>query len=77
VPAVGVEDAQATWPAVPVFHDSGLSTVDSIDTVGGRAALVLLLAGGEHGDYGFKDTAKAGVVPPLDSVPEPPATTRG
>jgi hypothetical protein len=76
VPAVAVEGSQAQWPAVAPFHDAGLSTVDSIDTLGGQSALVLLLAGGHAGDYGFKDTAKNGVLPPVDSVPAP-TTTRG
>jgi Copper transport outer membrane protein, MctB len=75
-PAVAVEGAQAPWSAVTVFHDAGLSTVDAVDTLGGQAALVLLLAGGQPGDYGFKDSATNGVLPPVDSVPEP-TTTRG
>jgi len=77
VPAVGVESAQATRSAVVPFHRGGLSTVDAVDTLGGRAALVLLLAGGQPGDYGFKDTATSGVLPPIASVPEPATTTRG
>jgi hypothetical protein len=76
VPAVAVERAQTPWSGLAALHDAGLSTVDAVDTLGGQAALVLLLAGGQPGDYGFKDSARNGVVPPVESVPEP-STTRG
>jgi hypothetical protein len=73
VPVVGVERSQSGWSAVPTFHRAGVSTVDAVDTLTGRAALVLLLAGGQPGDYGFKKSAGDGPLPPVDTVPEPPS----
>jgi Copper transport outer membrane protein, MctB len=76
VPAVAVQSSRTQWPGISAYHDAGLSTIDSIDTLGGQAALVLLLAGGQPGDYGFTESARNGVLPPIDSVPAP-VTTRG
>jgi hypothetical protein len=75
VPVVAVERSQDERSAVPAFHRAGLSTVDAVETRTGRAALVLLLAGGQPGDYGFKQTATDGPLPPVDTVPPP--TSRG
>jgi hypothetical protein len=69
VPVVGVERAEENPSAVPVWSRAGLSTVDDVDERSGRLALALLLAGGRSGDYGLKETADDGLVPPLDSVP--------
>ena len=69
VPAVGVETSRANPSAVPVWSQNDLSTVDDVDQRAGRLALALLLAGGRPGDYGLKETAGDGLVPPLDSVP--------
>jgi hypothetical protein len=69
VPAVGVERVEENPSAVPVWSRTGLSTVDDVDERSGRLALALLLAGGRSGDYGLKETADDGLVPPLDSVP--------
>ena len=77
VPAVGVEQSSTPWSAIAPFHRVGMSTVDALDTLGGRAALVLLLAGGQPGDYGFGRAATSGVLPPINSVPEPSTTPRG
>jgi hypothetical protein len=77
VPAVGVEGSQSPWSAIAPFDRANLSTVDAVDDPAGRAALVLLLAGGQPGNYGFRDTATAGVLPPIASVPEVATTTRG
>jgi len=70
-PAVGVEARRAKPSAVSVFDRAGLSTVDSIDKLPGRLALVLLLAGAEPGHYGVRLTATDGVLPPV--VPLTPA----
>jgi hypothetical protein len=70
VPAVGVETAAENPSAVPVWSRTGLSTVDNINEQSGRLALALLLAGGRGGNYGIKEDADDGLVPPLDSVPE-------
>ncbi len=69
VPAVGVEGAQPDPSAVPVFARARLSTVDGIETPPGRLALVLLLAGGEPGNYGVEQTATDGILPPLEPLP--------
>jgi hypothetical protein len=68
-PAVGVEASDAASSAVPIFKSAGLSSVDDVDTPAGQLALVLLLGGSPHGQYGFKRTAD-------DALPafQPPAT---
>lgn len=64
-PAVGVEQTDAANSAIKVFGQSGLSTVDDVDTTVGKLALVLLLAGQPAGHYGVKDSASDGPLPPL------------
>lgn len=73
VPVVGVETADANPTALDVFSAAGASTVDSVETIAGRLALVLLLAGGTPGSYGLGVEAADGPIPPLDSVPDRPA----
>jgi hypothetical protein len=68
VPAVGVERLQTSDSAIEAFDRQELSTVDDLDSEAGRLALVLLLAGGPHGNYGVKKTAHDGVLP---SIPSP------
>jgi hypothetical protein len=70
-PVVGIERTDAQPSLVTVYRARGLSSVDSIDTILGRVALAVLLAGGEEGDYGVKSTADA-VVPPLEPLPLAP-----
>ncbi|MDX6507251.1 MAG: hypothetical protein QOG06_1895 [Gaiellaceae bacterium] len=65
VPAVGVEQTNAATSATAVFRQAGLSTVDDVDKPVGRFALVLLLAGQPVGQYGVKDSAGDGALPPL------------
>jgi hypothetical protein len=74
LPVVGVEPS-STESDVALFRQQGVSSVDDVDTVAGRLALALLLAGGEPGHYGLKDTATDGVAPPIEPVPT--ATTGG
>jgi hypothetical protein len=71
IPVVGVEPARVTQSAIPVFQRHGLSTVDGIDDELGQLALVLLLAGADPGDYGVRDTAKKGILPPIEPLPAP------
>jgi hypothetical protein len=71
-PAVGVEQTDAADSATKVYREAGLSTVDDVDTPVGRLALVLLLAGASPGQYGVKDSAGDGALPPL-----PTRTTAG
>lgn len=68
-PAVGVESSTAAASAVGDYRRQGVSSVDDVDTIAGRFALALLLAGGSPGQYGIKDSASDGVVPPIESVP--------
>jgi Copper transport outer membrane protein, MctB len=72
VPAVGVEESDAEQSAVETFRNRGLSTVDDVDLSTGRVALALLLAGAAPGQYGIKETAADGVLPPVEPlVPQP------
>jgi hypothetical protein len=68
VPAVGAEPTAENPSAVGAWSRAGLSSVDNVDTAAGRLALALLLAGGEEGQYGIKDTADA-VLPPIEALP--------
>jgi hypothetical protein len=68
VPAVGVETTSMRPSAVTAFSRRRLSTVDDLDTPSGLLALVLLLAGAEPGDYGVKETADDGIVPPIEPL---------
>jgi Copper transport outer membrane protein, MctB len=67
-PAVAVEVSSSPSTALRAFKRAGLSTVNAIDTAFGKVALVVLLDGGEEGDYGI-GTEK--VVPPIE--PHEPA----
>lgn len=70
-PAVGVEPSRVEQSAIPVFQRHSLSTVDGIDTAEGRLAMVLLLGGADAGDYGVRDTAEDGILPPIEPLAEP------
>jgi hypothetical protein len=65
-PAVGVESSSADPSAVSAWSASGLSSVDDVDTLLGRLALGLVLAGSSGGQYGIKEGAKP--LPPLTPV---------
>jgi Copper transport outer membrane protein, MctB len=69
VPPVGVEPSRVEESTIPVFQRHRLSTVDGIETELGRLALVLLLAGADPGDYGVRETAHNGIVPPIVPLP--------
>lgn len=69
VPVVGVATTDQTSELTDLYRDEGLSSVDDVDTAAGRIALALLLAGGEPGHYGIKESATDGVTPPVDTVP--------
>jgi hypothetical protein len=71
VPAVGVEPARVEQSAIPVFQKHNLSTVDGIDDELGQLALVLLLGKAKPGDYGIRDTATDGILPPIEPLPTP------
>jgi hypothetical protein len=69
VPAVGVEPTRVEQSAIPVFQRYRLSTVDGVDTPLGGLALILLLAEADPGDYGIRDTADDGILPPIEPLP--------
>ncbi|MFL5827394.1 MAG: copper transporter [Thermoleophilaceae bacterium] len=58
VPIVGVEATSTEPSQIGFFNDRDLSSVDDLDTPGGRAALVLALSG-QKGAFGVKGTADA------------------
>jgi hypothetical protein len=70
-PVVGVETSGALGDEsqVGLYRADGISSVDNVDTLAGRLALALLLAGGTPGQYGLKDTATDGVAPPIEPLP--------
>ncbi|HEV2754877.1 MAG TPA: copper transporter [Actinomycetota bacterium] len=71
VAAVGVEAAGGTWGAARAVRDDGdlsnaLGTVDNVDKLSGRIALVMALGrvgGEEPGHFGEKTEASGGVIP--------------
>jgi hypothetical protein len=69
IPAVGAEQTDSPASATKAFQRGGLSTVDDVDTPVGRLALLLLLAGQPGGQYGVKDSATDGALPPLPARP--------
>lgn len=69
VPVVGVEPTRVEQSAIPVFQRHRLPTVDSVDAALGRLAMLLVLAGGDPGDYGLRDTAEDGLLPPIEPLP--------
>jgi hypothetical protein len=70
LPVVGIEVSNSADSHIEVFRREGLSSVDNLDTLAGRLALALLLGGGQPGHYGVKDSARDGVAPPIESLPE-------
>jgi hypothetical protein len=68
VPVVGVGTSTGKAAPIAAFRRNGISTVDDVDQATGRLALALLLAGAKAGQYGLQDTAKDGILPPLESL---------
>ena len=71
-PVVGVAASGDPTEVIDFYRERGLSSVDNIDEPEGHLALALLLAGAEPGQYGLRDTATDGVIPPIE-----PVTTEG
>ena len=69
VPTIGVEPSSVSQSAVGTWSSSGMSTVDDIETPAGRLSLALLLSGSTIGNYGLKETADVGIVPPVEPQP--------
>lgn len=55
---IGVERSDAEESSIPFFEEHRLSTVDNVDQIAGRVALVWTLDGAE-GSFGIKETADA------------------
>jgi Copper transport outer membrane protein, MctB len=72
VPVVGIERTNERPSRIAVYKGNGISSVDSVDTDVGRVALAVLLAGGEEGHYGLKQTADNGPLPPIEPLPLAP-----
>jgi Copper transport outer membrane protein, MctB len=76
-PVVGVEQTTSEPSQVPWFEEHDLPSVDDVDEVAGRGALVFALAGTAKGAYGVKPTADA-LLPPaveaLGTAPDEEAT---
>ena len=72
VPVVGVASSGDPTEVIDFYRERGLSSVDNIDEPEGQLALALLLAGAEPGQYGLRDSATDGVIPPIE-----PVTTEG
>jgi Copper transport outer membrane protein, MctB len=70
LPVVGVEQNDTQESSVELFDSHGISTVDSIDFIAGRVAMVSVLLGAE-GNFGVKDTADE-LLPDLLSSPANP-----
>lgn len=71
VPIVGVERSDTDPSQVPFFEEHGLASVDNVDAVAGRIALVLALDGAE-GSFGTKETADSllpDLLPPRGAPP--------
>jgi hypothetical protein len=70
VPLVGVEQSSRSTSAIPWFEDRGVSSVDNVDELTGRASMVFVL-GGASGAFGTDPTADR-------LVPEaPPGSAEG
>jgi hypothetical protein len=66
-PVVGIERTDEQPSRIAIYRTRGLSSVDSVDTLIGRVALAVLLAGGEEGHYGL-DANSDSVVPPIEPL---------
>lgn len=75
VEAVGVEPTDADPSSISFFADHGLSTVDDIDLVPGKVAMVFALLGAE-GNFGVKGSADRllpDLLTPAPVIPAEPA----
>lgn len=74
IPVVGVETSSAEASTVDFFRDLGVSSIDHVNTLAGRVALAVVLAGVAAGHYGTKDGAE-GVAPAVEPVTVTVATS--
>ena len=62
-PAVGVEDSEAETSSISFFQSNDLSSVDDVDLVAGRLAMVFALLGAE-GSFGVKGSRRPAAARP-------------
>ncbi|NLV88613.1 MAG: copper transporter [Tissierellia bacterium] len=55
IPILGVEKLNVEYSYMPTYQTFGISTVDNIDTIMGKVAMVLVLEG-DSGNYGIKNS---------------------
>ena len=70
VPVVGVELSAESPSAIPFYTAHSASSVDSLDRVPGKVALVFTLLGQAQGNFGIKPTADR-LIPELSIADEP------
>jgi hypothetical protein len=68
VPVAGVETTGTDPSQIGWYRDRGLPSVDNVDHVAGRAALVFVLSGDADGTYGEKGSAE-GLLPRVVGAP--------
>src|SRR4051812_37535548 len=71
VPVAGVETSGTDPSQIGWFGDRGLPSVDNVDHIPGRAALVFVLSGDADGRYGEKASAE-GLLPRVVGTPTAP-----
>jgi len=64
IPVIAVETTDIIDTAIPLYKQMGISTVDNVDTLYGKLALISLLQG-SYGNYGIKDGSDALLPDPL------------
>lgn len=67
VPVVGVQTSASEPSQIPWYKSAGLSSVDDLQSVGGRTALAYALAG-YRGAFGSKSTAEAQLPSPASAT---------
>jgi hypothetical protein len=70
VPVVGAETSTSSPSQIPWYTQQNLSSVDDLDDIAGRVALVEALAGA-RGSFGRKSTATSGLLPQAAPVAHP------
>jgi len=70
VPVAGAETTATSQSEIPWYQQQNLSSVDDIDDIAGRVALVEVLAGAQ-GSFGHKATATSGLLPQPAGVAHP------
>jgi Copper transport outer membrane protein, MctB len=74
IPVVGAERTDTDPSHVSWYRDRGVASVDDVDDVAGRVALVYALAGRADGAYGVKGSAE-GILPRVVEGQVPTTTT--